>query len=566
VAAFIAVLPLILHGCSCGHDFNFHLLNWMEVARQFSHGNLHPHWAFSPAYNAGEPRFVFYPPLSWTIGAILGLLMPWTWTPIVYTWLCLTAAGLALYRLAREFTSPQAALVAAAFYLVNPYTLFTAYERTAYAELLAATWIPLLLLSILRRRVTIAGIAIPVCLLWLTDDPAAVMGCYALALLALVRLFQASASFGTSPSLRLSPSNNASHKIATIAEQTTTPLRLAATITSGTLLGLGLAAFYIVPAAYEQRYVQIITAVGPGTRIQDNFLFQGLPNRPVLHTASTIAIVLLVLTAIAIAVAFSISIQNTRFHQRLPQSKATIAPMVILTMAIAVLLFPISSPIWQHTPELAFLQFPWRLLAILAAVLGLAIALVLTPLRLKLLHTAALSLLLTSALAYTGIHLFRQYCYPEDTVPASLTAFRNHTGTEPNNEYTPIAADNAELSHKAPPYWLIGGGHPDANAAAPVGTSPGSAPASLTLNPATPEVLVLNLRNYPAWRITLNGTSITALLHRSDGLIAFPIPAGLDRITITYAHTLNQTIGEVLTLISLALLLLTLKLQRRHKP
>ncbi|HTJ30241.1 MAG TPA: hypothetical protein VL346_07060, partial [Acidobacteriaceae bacterium] len=91
LAAFIAVLPLILHGCSCGHDFNFHLLNWMEVARQFTHGNLHPHWAYSPAYNAGEPRFVFYPPLSWTIGAILGLLMPWTWTPIVYTWLCLTA-------------------------------------------------------------------------------------------------------------------------------------------------------------------------------------------------------------------------------------------------------------------------------------------------------------------------------------------------------------------------------------------------------------------------------------------------------------------------------------------
>ena len=38
--------------------------------------------------------------------------------------------------------------------MANPYMLFTAYERTAYAELLAAAWIPLLLLAVLRERVT----------------------------------------------------------------------------------------------------------------------------------------------------------------------------------------------------------------------------------------------------------------------------------------------------------------------------------------------------------------------------------------------------------------------------
>ena len=93
LAAFVAILPLLIHGCSCGHDFDFHILSWLEAARQFTHGNLHPHWAYTPAWNAGEPRFVFYPPLSWTLGAILGLIFPWTWTPILYTWLTLTAAA-----------------------------------------------------------------------------------------------------------------------------------------------------------------------------------------------------------------------------------------------------------------------------------------------------------------------------------------------------------------------------------------------------------------------------------------------------------------------------------------
>ncbi|MEO6801632.1 MAG: hypothetical protein ABI197_00150, partial [Granulicella sp.] len=162
LVALVAVLPLVHYGCSCGHDFDFHIVSWMEAATQFLHGNLHPQWAFTPAYNAGEPRFVFYPPLSWTVGAILGLIVPWSVTPIAYTWLALTAAGLACYRLLRDFAPANTALLIAAIYAVNPYMLFTAYERTAYAELLAAAWLPLLLHAILRRKVTAMGIALPI--------------------------------------------------------------------------------------------------------------------------------------------------------------------------------------------------------------------------------------------------------------------------------------------------------------------------------------------------------------------------------------------------------------------
>ena len=134
----------------------------MEAARQFSHGNLHPHWAFTPAFNAGEPRFVFYPPLSWYLGALLGLLLThlpgitpaagWTAAPILFTWIALTASGFTMHRLARSFTSENAALLAATLYLANPYLLFTAFERSAYGELLAAAWIPLLLHSILATE------------------------------------------------------------------------------------------------------------------------------------------------------------------------------------------------------------------------------------------------------------------------------------------------------------------------------------------------------------------------------------------------------------------------------
>jgi hypothetical protein len=590
LAAFLAILPLLLQGCSCGHDFDFHLLSWMEAARQFTHGNLHPHWAYTPAYNAGEPRFVFYPPLSWTIGAILGLLLPWTWTPIVYTWLALTASGLALHRLARDFTTPTAALIVAVIYTVNPYMLFTAYERTAYAELLAAAWIPLLLHAILRKQVTIPRIAIPIALLWLTNAPAAVMSCYALALLTAIRiattysnqfplasLNDRSATNPGAPYLdpemwasRASATAPAHAKITTVASQT--PLQLALNTSAGTAIGLGLAAFYILPAAYERRYVQIAMAIIPNMRIQDNFLFHRTgdpPHDQVLHTVSFIALILLAATIIALTTVYIT--QKARVPHPLqshrkgwdvqPSISQSILPLTTLTIAITLLLTPLTTIIWNHAPELAYLQFPWRLIAILAAVLSLTIALALTPLNLRPSIATPLTLALAAALTYPAYTVFHQTCDEEDTVQARLALFQSNLGTEPTDEYTPSTADNDSLSHADPTYWLS----PDPNAKAPATTSPGPAPTHLTVNAPAPEDIILNLRDYPTWRIALNGTPITDHIQRDDGLIALPIPAGPSTINIHYAQTMDQTLGDILSLASLGLLLFFILLRTGRK-
>jgi hypothetical protein len=572
-AALIAILPLLIHGCSCGHDFDFHLLSWMEAARQFLHGNLHPHWAYTPAYNAGEPRFVFYPPLSWTLGAILGLILPWTWTPLVYTWLALTVSGLTLYRLARDFTTPTAALLAAAFYMVNPYMLFTAYERTAYAELLAAAWIPLLLHAILRQRVTIPRIAIPIALLWLTNAPAAVMSCYALALITAIRLIVPAANPGA-------PCPASGTWVS--QPRTIPPLQLALNTAAGTLLGLGLAAFYIVPAAYERRYVQIAMAILPGMRIQDNFLFHhtaDIPHDQVLHTASLIALILIALTAITLTIVYirhRADLTNgaslRRSSSRPEQSELESSPyfagarhvlvsIAILPIAITLLLTPITAFIWNHAPELVFLQFPWRLLAILAAILSLTAAFALSPLKLKPTPIAALALTLAASLTYPAYVIFHQPCDEEDTVQARQTLFHSTQGTDPTDEYTPITADNDSLAKTNPPYWLSW----NPNAKALANTQPGPAPTHLTIASPKPQTLILNLRDYPAWRITLNQTPVATRQQRDDGLIAIPIPAGSSTVSIAYAQPTDQTIGTILTALSLALLL-PLTLRRRILP
>jgi hypothetical protein len=554
LAAFFAVHPLMAHGCSCGHDFDFHLISWMEAAKQFSRGNLHPHWAYSPAFNAGEPRFVFYPPLSWVLGAILGLLLThlpgvsaavvWNAVPIVFTWIALCASGFAMHRLAHAFASDNAALLAALLYIVNPYMLFTAYERTAYAELLAAVWMPLILLAILQEKISIPSIALPLALLWLTNAPAAVMGSYALGLLAALRVLSEVRCFHRDHAVQ-------------------TGLKSAA----GAALGLALAGFYIVPAAYERRFVQIAMATIGGMRIEQNFLFahtgtsaDARLHDQVLHTASAIAVVMLLATAAAVA-AFSLRRSaNTTAPGINHRPTLPLLPLISLSAGIAVLLTRISSPIWKYAPETTFLQFPWRLLSLLAPVCLLIVAVALSRVRLSVGATALIATVFVIALTFSQYHLFQQRCYSGDTPREQLELFQANGGSDPTDEYTPVTADNDVLRTNNPPYWLAR----SPRSVAPSGGMPGPAPAHLGFTAPNAEYLILNLRDYPAWRILRNGVLEPIRKQRDDGLTALPIPAGPSNIDIRYGHMADEIAGDTIT--ALAVLILLILQRRTYTP
>jgi len=75
-AATLMIFPLLRSGNPAGKDLAFHLTGWMEIARDWRQGTLYPQWAAAANFGAGEPRFIFYPPLSCLLGATLSLLLP----------------------------------------------------------------------------------------------------------------------------------------------------------------------------------------------------------------------------------------------------------------------------------------------------------------------------------------------------------------------------------------------------------------------------------------------------------------------------------------------------------
>ena len=566
-AALLAIAPLLVHGTSCGHDLSFHLQNWMEVGQQWKHGILRPFWCFTAAWNAGEPRFVLYPPLSWTLGALLGLLLPWAAIPTAFTFATLLLSGITMHRLLRRFVTPATAVFGACLYVANPYMLFVAYERSAEGELLAAAWMPLVLSALLRQRLDPFRISIAVALLWLTNAPAAVVGSYALLVIGAARLFMEHRAVG----LRVTAAN-------------------AARITAGYAVGLALSSFYLLPAIVQRRSVQIDMAVLPGMRPQDNFLFGHTGDSlhdAVLHTASYVALTVLAAAGLSglfllvrsliplrwaartqslnpnkIHTYLSMHDRNAReiaqvFHrddQAGPQRTVVVA-LSVLTVAVAFLLTPASGFLWRHAPELRFLQFPWRFMAVEAASAVALIALAMPP-RFSLRMARPAGVVLSAALAFAAHSRFAQPCDDEDAPQAQRDHFLHNPGTEPTDEYTPIEADNDALHPPLPLAWLA-----DTDDAAP---SSQPSPELLTIsdgNPAhfdfhiaalpAPKMLVIRLRGFRGWRIERDAETLPTATTRDDGLISIPLSSGMPhRITIQYGWTWDETTGLALSAVA----------------
>ncbi len=521
------IFLLLLRGASCGHDFEFHLLSWMDVARDWQFGVLYPHWITASNYSAGEPRLIFYPPASWLLGAALGAIGGWQSAPVLFTASALFASGLSMQRLAREWLGLQAATLAGCVYLANPYTLFVAYERTAYGELLAAAVLPLILLFALRMRPPVVPLALAYAGIWLCNAPAGVIASYMLLWLALVRAMK---------------------------ERTWQP---GLCLGAGVALGLGLDGFYLVPAAYEQRWVEIArAAAAPGMRIGDSFLFMrtGEPyHDQVLRTASWLAVILLVTATVA----FLLSRPELRKRSL---AAVTLVPLVLF------LLLPVSAPVWQHAPHLRFLQFPWRWLMVLSMLAALWAGAAIARLPGRVWRASmGVGLALLSIAASTS--LFYQPCDQEDAIAPRRMLFLSGAGEEGTDEYTPVDTDNSAIQQNLPPVRILR--QPgDESADSSKNENPDYAPEVYAHVPATVSILrwspedrrvriqsaaagyaVVRLMEYPAWRVEVNGKAEQPRLRRDDGLMVVPIGAGISNVDIAWRTTPDVLWGRVLSVL-----------------
>jgi len=518
-AAFAAEIPFFFFGTPSGHDVEFHLYSWLEVLSQWKQGILYPRWAGLAHFAYGEPRFLFYPPASWTLGAVLSAILPWTVAASVYIWIVLVAAGVSMFVLMRRWLDRRDAIFAAVLYAVNPYHLVIVYWRSSFAELLASCLVPLLLLLVLKategERRVIVPLSLVLAAAWLTNAPAAVMIHYSLALLVLFFAWQ-----GRSP-------------------------RLLLVGTAAVALGACLAAFYLFPAIYEQKWVNISEAVSAGSRPQDNFLFVHTTDAD--HDAFNRVISWVAVLEIAVTLIAAWASRSWRESKR-----ALWSALLGWAIACAVMMFPVTAVLWRFLPKLAFMQFPWRWLLCLSMIFTIfvAVSAVAGGVRRWWLRAAVcLVAILVIAMAWHRIQP------PWWDQAADLREMQDNmadgTGYEGVDEYTPVGADPTAIQQDTRKVRVDG----EAHAAIHVYYwNPES--MMFTAEMSAPDQLALRLLRYPAWKVEVNGRVVETAAREETGQMLVPVEAGMNRVQITFVRTWDRTAGGWISIVAVLCLIL----------
>lgn len=590
VAAFSAIVPQLIRGNSCGHDFDVHFVSWLDCANAWHRNIPYPHWAPSPNYGAGEPRFVFYPPLTWMLGAALGIVLGWSIAPIALTFLTLAGTGLATRALALEALDDLPATLAGCSAIFSGYALFTGYERGAFPEFAGGFWLPLIVLYVIREGSGVVSgllprfqtqetwgthslwhpvfdkstalLAIALAGAWFSNLPLGVMAGY---LMAGVAVVWAAMRRSVAPLLRTAVA---------------------------TALGLGLAAIYWLPAAVERNWVDIRQATqDPGYNFESNWLFAHNANPvlalhdEILQQVSWIAVSMIAVAAVCFAIAW---LRGTLPVRRTSGCRLWI-PLAAIPVVILFFLFPISRPLWHLLPEMPFLQYPWRWLGAVEAPMAIFFVAAIWPssrrARVALLVVCCAAFV--SATAYASKY-FYQVCYPEDTVAGVLSDYRAGTGFEGMFEYEPPGGDDSNIASGLPdaclvedPLVVLGKQDPDDTDSNPTWRNDrGSCLSTFHFvdgrdgNPEHREMrgetaraghLVLRLLSYPAWRVRVNGRGVTELPRRGDGLVVVPVPQGRFDLAVDWSISADVVAGRWVSGVSLLLLSLLWFRQRRTR-
>ncbi len=526
--ALLVVSPFFWLGNASGHDFGFHAASWLDVAGQWREGIVFPRWTEWANHGFGEPRFIFYPPLSWMLGAALGFVAPWIAVPGVFIVIVQTMAGLCSFALARRFLSGRAALIGAACYAANPYALLIVYMRSDFAELLACALMPLVVLAAVQlgglveeRRGSLpramAFFAVTFAAIWLSNAPAGVMASYGTAILFVW---------------------------AAVGEKSLRPLWRGA---GGLALGLGLTSFYLLPAAYEQRWVNIAEALSSGLQPSDNFLYTAIndPEHNVFNwIASSVAILLLVMTGIAGIAAH----RGTAQEEESGETKKVWRVLLLLSAAAAMLMLRPSAIFWEHLPKLRFVQFPWRWMAILAVPYAYFLAAAMGRGRVRWIW----GVLVLVVAGGTATFLVQQAWWDSEDIPVLREAIANDQGFEGTDEYDPSGDDHYNLPEKAPRVQVL-----------PAEESEGIAPKAeihierwtaeekdLRVTSREPLRVGLRLLNYPAWRVEVNRKAVTPQRAETNGRMILPLAPGTQRITARFVRTPDRTLGMAISVLA----------------
>lgn len=343
ILSLLIAWPIFLPGYFSHHD-DLQVMRVFEMRKCLADFQIPCRWVPDMGYGNGFPLFNYYGIFPYYLGAILSFFVGFIWAAKLLFFIPLVLGGIFMYLLAKELWGKVSALAAGTLYLFAPYRAVDAYVRGAVSESFAVALIPLvfyLILKLSKEKKLSSFVLLSLSLLFFLTTHN-IMTMFFMPIIALWLIYCLWAEkFKNVNSLFLS-----------------------------IILGIGLSAFFILPAYLENNLVQTETLTrfdldfrvhfvtlnqlflsrfwGYGASIlgpEDQLSFQiGWPHWWLVPAALIVWLVL---------------------GKKLRDKQLLIPGVLFLIFLFSVLMAHNKSAfIWERIGILRFAQFPWRFLSL----------------------------------------------------------------------------------------------------------------------------------------------------------------------------------------------------------
>lgn len=529
VITFPAYSALLHPGMLTSHDGEGHIIRMFEFNKAIEDGHFPVRWAKRLNWGLGYPYFNFNYPLTYYstyLMHILGLDPLTSFKAILL--LSFPLSGFFAFLWLKQHFSLIASLSGALIYTLMPYHFLNVYVRGNIAETLALTLVPLGLLAINRLYKT-PGIKSTVLLAFCLSSIILTHNITALLFLPIINVYGLLLGFNK---------------------------RFLKYLLSTFLLTILLTSFFWFPVLLTKQIITIDKTfplyykkhfLDIKDLIYSPWGYGGSKTGPGQMSPQVGLLHLLVL-AVSLFTVFKIKVQ-----------KKIAVFFLGLSFAVFLMMLPVGKPVWDLLVPLQYIQFPWRLLAVLALTVSFLASVILTVISKKKIVQLVMIILIAGSLLFLNRNHWRanqyydlpQYWFFDQPYGSTTTV---------DGEHTPKwQADNQP--NEPSRFELVSG-------QAKISSLVWKTNKHIFEIEAQSESVVLDRTVYfPGWTVFIDGRRVTNIDQTQPGikgLIGFEVPPGNHLIEVRLLEPWPYKIADSISLIVLIVLIMLLAMPNRY--
>ncbi|MCX6793694.1 MAG: hypothetical protein NTY06_01165 [Candidatus Gottesmanbacteria bacterium] len=482
------------------------------MGRALRAGQFPVRWVSDLGYGYGYPIFNFYGPLPYYVG---GALYALGFTGLTATKIMMGAglvlAGVTMYAAIADIAGVSAGILAAVFYMFAPYHAVQAYVRGAVGEYYTLIFLPLILWGFWRKKILLG--AVGTAGLIVSHTILGYVGMFLEGIAVLVF------SFGRMKKLWIA-----------------------------VLLGLGLSAFFWLPAIAEMKYTNVASQIGQGSDFRDHFVCIGqLWNSPWGFGGSAKGCLdglSFKVGKVHLLVGFTVIISVLVGLIRQRRAKILIAVGMAIFVTSVFFMLNISEPLWDILPLSAFVQYPWRFLAFAIFGISLVVSQIVYALRPAIVRWGIVVLVAGLVLFVEAKRFTPQYTYSRAFSDFETQEDISFRVSKISDEYLPAAVRRPKTPQEVARDTI-----PKSDLYTVETQQMTDTYGKFGFHARESASVQINTAYFPGWHYIVNVTDTTPRVQ--NGLPVITIPSGESVLQMQFRDTPVRGIANIISFLSL---------------